>query len=48
MITTVLTKKETKNPKETKGKVVINTMTPDFNYKNKKGEVVKPNAEISF
>lgn len=48
MITTVLTEEEKKVSKQSKEKVGINTMTPNFNYKNKKGEVVKPNTEISL
>jgi len=48
IIITVLMKKENENTKETKGKIVINTMTPNFRSKNKKGEIVKPNTEVSY
>lgn len=31
-----------------KNKLVINTITPKFNYVNKKGELVKPKNEVSY
>jgi len=48
IITVILTEKETKDPKVTKDKVVINTMAPDFNYKNNNGEIVKPDTKVSY
>lgn len=48
MINTVVPSSEKKDSKVTKQKVLINTLTPNFNYKNKKGEIVKTNTEVSF
>lgn len=48
MVTTVIQEKENKDSKGEKQKILINTMAPNFKYKNKKGETVDTKAEVSF